>query len=36
MDNLHHLQNFQLTLYHTISTFNDLEKKPFESIVGKG
>ena len=26
-----------LTLYHTISTFNDLgEKKPFENIVGKG
>ena len=25
-----------LTLYHTILTFNDLSKKPFENIVGKG
>ena len=25
-----------LTLYHTIPTLNDSEKKPFESIVGKG
>ena len=25
-----------LTLYHTILTFNDSDKKPFENIVGKG
>ena len=25
-----------LTLYHTILTLNDPEKKPFENIVGKG
>ena len=25
-----------LTLYHTIPTFNNLEKKPFENFVGKG
>ena len=26
---------FYLTLYHTIPTFNDPKKKPFENIVGK-
>ena len=26
----------KLTLYHTIQTFIDLGKKPFENIVGKG
>ena len=25
-----------LSLYHTITTFNDPVKKPFENIVGKG
>ena len=25
-----------LTLHNTIVTFNDLYKKPFENIVGKG
>ena len=25
-----------LTVYHTVPTFNDVEKKPFENIVGKG
>ena len=25
-----------LTLYHTIPTFNDPKKKPFENIMGKG
>ena len=24
-----------LTLYHTITTINNLEKNPFENIVGK-
>ena len=27
---------YQLNLYHTITTFNDLYKKPSENIVGKG
>ena len=26
----------ELTLYHTIPTFNNPEKKPFKNIVGKG
>ena len=30
------MQNFgHLTLYHTIPTFNDPKKKPFENIEGK-
>ena len=28
--------NIELTLYHTILTFNDLEKEPFANIVEKG
>ena len=28
--------DYGLTLYHTIPTFNDPIKKPFENIVGKG
>ena len=26
----------ELTLYHTIPTFNDPEREPFEKLVGKG
>ena len=26
----------RLTRYHTITTFNNMGKKPFENIVGKG
>ena len=31
-----YLYIYQLTLYHTIPTFNDPEKEGFENIVGKG
>ena len=27
---------YGLTLYHTILTFNEPEKKPYENMVGKG
>ena len=29
-------ENYCVSLHYTIPTFNDLEKKPFENIVGKG